>query len=427
MLIEFRVENFRSFRDEQVLSMVAGRGDELPGNTFETPALPGKRLLKSAVIYGANAAGKSNVVQAVDFFLEQLRASAKRVPGDDINSPSFLLDTATRDRPSRLEVSFTLADVRYQYGFAADAREIVGEWLYAYPEGRARKVFGRKVRWNDSRDYHFGRSLGGQVRSTADRTLPNALFLSKLAQDNHKQVLPIFKCLRSSLRVVDLGAAGFPSLAMFTGMTAKRAAEDSAFREVLLEFLRNADVGVSGLDIRKASADGQAVPEELQRLFTAEALGVLERRDDYEVSLLHRASRGGAQVKLQFEDESFGTQKLFALAFPFLDTLRSGYTLFVDELNSSMHPMMTRHMLSMFHNASAREARGQLVFACHDTTLLDNDLFRRDQIYFVEKDEQGASHLYSLQDYKPRKGEALQRGYLEGRYGAVPFLGELQF
>jgi uncharacterized protein len=423
MLVEFRVENFRSFRDEQVLSMVAGSGKELPGNTIETPALPGKRLLRSAVIYGANAAGKSSLVSALDYFSRFIQVSAEERNREVEPAVPFAFDSVCSKAPSRFELSFIMEGVRYQYGFAVSSKGVEEEWLFAYPKGSPQRWFQRSGLGKEKKDWEFGRHLRGAKAQLAELTRPDALFLSVASKFNNEQLALIVKHLASTLNVFDLG--DIFHLKALHGVTATFAESEKRFAKSVASFLRSADVGISGVEVIRREEELSKTEKLVREQLPEQVVRMIERETEFQVQTFHKAA--DENVPLRLSDESLGTQKLFALASAWLFALRKGYSLVFDELHASMHPLMTRRLVELVHNPETNPGGGQLVFTCHDTTLLDSDLFRRDQIYFVEKDKEGASHLYSLQDYRPRKGEAFQRGYLAGRYGALPFLGELKF
>jgi len=425
MLIEFRVQNFRSFRDEKVLSLIAARDSALPQNTFKFPKQKNRKLLKSAVVYGPNAAGKSNLIAAMSFVKKFVTKSADYQPRAEIPTVPFLLSSKNEKEPSRFELSFVHKGVRYQYGFDVDKEVVRAEWLFAYPKGKAQKWFERQFNKGNEQDYSFNDTyLRGEKSRIAKLTKPNSLYLSVAAKLNHKQLGEVYSWFEDYLRVIDLSVP--MQLQDLSQFTAELCVRVTAFKERLVRLLRSADIGISELQVRKLEADELQFPDELKKLFTEEGLKNV-RPTEYEFTSLHEGEGDARLVPIKHEDESFGTQKLFALSGPWFDTLANGYTLFIDELHASMHPLVTRHLLRLFHDPQFNSEGAQLVFACHDTSLLAASIFRRDQVWFVEKDDKGGSDLYSLHDYGPRKEEAFEKGYLTGRYGAIPFLGEFEF
>lgn len=422
MLVEFRIANFRSFRDEQVLSLVASNDKTLRGNY----ATKGKlRLLKGVGIYGPNASGKSNLIKAIYVMKDVVLRSASTSPGEILPIEPFLLDDKSRNKPSLFEVTFYERHIRYQYGFIATSKYIQDEWLFAYPKGRAQlwyeRSFNRKTR---KPVLKFGTSLKGDKAKLAKMTRSESLFLSVGAQWNNEQLMNIYGWFKNKLRIV-------PPKELFRPITAKILLELKAkpkkkekLFESFVEILKSADLGICGLDVKKIEIDEikfKGIPEQNKK----ELIERLKKEPPIQVEMHHRSGKTGRIVPLMLEDESDGTQRFFQLLGPWTETLIYGFTVFIDELESSLHPLLTRELVEPILEPQTNKHGAQLIFATHDTTLLDPDLFRRDQIWFTEKDTSGATNLYSMSDYKerrPRKGEAMQKGYLSGRYGAIPIL-----
>ena len=423
MLVEFRVTNFRSIKDTQTLSLVAGTGKELIGkNTFES-GLPGfPRLLRSAVIYGANAAGKTNLLRALQFMQALVLNSAAFQEGVRIAHTPFKLSKATANQPSEFEVVF--ADergVRYEYGFAVDAERIHSEWLIAYPHGRPQNWFERtyhaakkKYEWN------FSTKLKGSPRVWRDATRGNALFLSTAIQLNSEQLRPVFQWFQKKLVLIFGNEIGLPQL---NPSLTYQLLEQSEGKQKLLRFVQAADLGIDDLAIQKVPmAPIMAVESNLAREpQPASTVPTFVR-----ITSFHKADGTSAPIPLDLSEESKGTQILFQSAGAWLNVLNNGEIIFYDELDTSLHPLMTRFLIQLFHGAVTNPKNAQLIFTTHDTSLLDADIFRRDQVWFVEKDKKSTSHVYPLSDFSPRKDEALERGYLRGRYGALPFIGGLK-
>jgi uncharacterized protein len=415
MLIEFRTSNFRSIREEQVLSLVAAKDKSLADT--HVAAAPNKVVpaaLRSAVIFGPNAGGKSNLLRALAFMRGAVAESAGLQPGQLFNVQLFRLDAAMAEQPSEFEITFALSGARYQYGFALTPSRIVEEWLLVYKTQKAQQWFSRK--WDAERQqdtYEFSSHLTGQRKLWQEATRSNALFLSTAAQLNSEALTPVFRWIVDNI-VVFLPATmldGDPSTAM---------AQTSSGAQALTDLLKAADISISGIEIVKRKG--------VRQLWQMDgATGALHtERQDAEFAMpqfRHVAEAGSATFELG--DESDGTQRLFALAGPLLEILRTGRVLVVDELDRSLHTMIVRRLVEWFHDSAYNTGGAQLVFTTHDTALLDQSLFRRDQIWFVEKTRDQTTRLYPLSEFSPRKGEALERGYLSGRYGAVPMLGDL--
>ena len=395
MLIEFRVSNFRSLRDEQVLSMVASKDKTLAStHTVPTGVTAAPALLRSAAIYGPNAGGKSNLIKALQYMRVVVVESATIAPSQTFGVQPFRLDTASAGLPTEFEVTFLLDGVRYQYGFAMTAERIVGEHLLVYKAFKPQHWFTRRHDATTGRDvYDFGPALKGQKSMWESATRPNALFLSMAVQLNSEQLAPVFDWFARQLVIFNEHATLNPRVTL-------QMLRDSAAKRSICAFLNAADISIADID-------------------------VVTRDDDQdELRFKHTTSKGEAVFGMG--DESSGTRNLLFMIGPILDIVRNGLTLVVDELDTSLHTLLVRRIVQLFHDTALNTRGAQLIFTTHDTSLLDaHDLFRRDQVWFVEKDRDQASRLYSLTEFSPRKGEALERGYLMGRYGGLPLLDEL--
>lgn len=419
MLVEFSVTNFRSIRERQALSMVASTLKDKDSNVFESAAPGVDRLLRTAVIYGANAAGKSNFLRALDVMQDIVLLSARESQsGEELPVVPFRLGGSDQE-PTTFEIVFVVNSVKYEYGFSCTSRIITEEWLNAYPEKRTQRWFARSYRpETEDYDWNFGPQLKGAKKAWAAATRKNALFLSAAVQLNAEQLEPIFQWFRNKLRpVVGTGEIGDKF------STDLLAHADS--RGGVVALLANADSGIVDLDVVESSLDenvvdmlNKIVPENLR-----ESVLSTSRK---KVRAMHRNAELGSPVWFDMSDESQGTRKMFAFAGPFLDVLAHGLVLVVDELNNSLHPMLVRSIVETFNNPRTNRLGAQLIFATHATSILSTEIFRRDQIWFAEKRSDMSTCLYSLLDFNPRKSESLSKGYLQGRYGAIPFLsGEL--
>jgi len=404
MLIRFRVENFRSIKDEQELSLVASALTEHEESLVRVPQYD-LDLLRAAGIYGPNASGKSTVVEALGFMQLAVRDSQIRwEPQGEVPRTPFALHPACVDLPSLFAVDLLLDGVRYEYGFVADTWRILEEWLFAWPRGRRQEWFTRDVTREE--EFVFSRLLTGENRAITALTRPNSLFLSAAAQNNHEMLSPVHRWFADQLLVA--------SDRMRRVLTSRvsRGCRDAAYRERVYELLRNADLGISGLELVEDDAPEAVFEERVVRFL----------RSDADVRLLHRAT-SGADVALPFFEESAGTRTLFALAGAVVEALANGGTLVVDELDRSLHPHLSTHVVRTFGDPAANPRNAQLIFNTHDTNLLDAGILRRDQVWFTDKGDDGATHLFPLTDFRARKYENLERGYLQGRYGAVPSVG----
>jgi len=428
MLVEFRVGNYRSFRKEQTLSLVASKDTELRKNCIDKGKL---RLLKATSIYGPNASGKSNLIKA--FYTMQRIVGEPAKPGEKLPVTPFKLDEKYSKEPSSFEVTFFHREVRYQYGFTATADRIYDEWLYAYPKGRSRDIaqtwFERKLNKKTGKtDWNFGSYLKGEREKLKNRIINNILFLSAGAQWNNKQLTNVYEWFSDKIRVI-LPSDRSPVATIDMLMSAEK---DEEWKEIsyayINEMMRRADFGIQAISIKKEDLApdeidykkigfSEDVPKEVRDRILRKIKGKIE------VEFIHRTKPNGKEMHFSNLEESDGTRRFFELAGPWLLTILEGMTLLVDELEASLHPHLVQQLIKFIQDTDISKKSGaQLVFATHDTTLLDPELFRRDQIWFTEKDEHSSTCLYPLSDYKPRKGEAIQKGYLAGRYGAIPII-----
>lgn len=419
MLLEASVANYLSFAEKQVFSLMANSGKEHESlNVAEVQASHQHRVLKSALIYGANSSGKSNFLLALVAMRRLVLHSATKQRGSKLDINSFRLDTTLRSQPSEFEVQFIADGVRYQYGFTASSTHIYDEWLFAYPKGQAQQWFQRA--WDEEKQEHawkFGSNLQGEKTLWQRATRENALFLSTAVQLNSKQLQPVFDWFNDTLQFIGIDGTS----PQFTAKSVQKGNKDQ-----VLKFLKAADINLSDLSVKDVPLEEslpEGLPQKLREL-------ILEDVNKLDISGLaiktQRLDNAGNPVEFLFEEESDGTQKFFGLIGPWLDVLNNGLVLFVDELNNSLHTHLVGLLIQLFHNPKTNPHNAQLIFTTHDTNQLSQEIFRRDQVWFCEKNEQQATRLYPLTDFNARKNrENLELAYLSGRYGAVPFVKEI--
>lgn len=415
MLIEFKVKNFRSFKDEAVLSMVASADKSLPDNSSAVENFGKRRILHSAAIFGANAAGKTNLINAAAFVDDFVNSCAERKIGEPIDVQPFLLSVEPNTEPSEFELTFIDEEgIRYQYGFHINKKQVISEWLVAYPKGSPQTWYEREINTESESgyDWSFGRNLKGQNTQISELCRPDVLFLSMAAKLNHKQLGNVFNWFRKGIYILNSKDLSPAQTVKFIDKL-----KDPTWEKIILQFLNSADLGISGFKVQKQNFKAEDLPEgmpiELKNMILDQPQSI--------VTMQHRI-RDNKEVYLPLDQESMGTQQLFALSVPLNSMLMNGRTLFIDELDASLHPLLVKYIIKLFHNPITNPKGAQLIFNTHDTTIMDQELFRRDQIWFVEKDEEGCSHLYSLLEYSPRNKEALSKNYLQGRYGSIPFI-----
>lgn len=424
MLIEFSVENYLSFKERQTLSLVANKKDmDVPGNvlSIDIPGMSGVNLLNGVVIYGANASGKSNLLSALGFMTRYVtRPPDSRKPNELTGVVPFLLSRVTEESPSQFEVLFVHEGIRYQYGFSMDSERITSEWLFAHFTSKGSLIFERN--FDDSIGeyiWEFG-SYFKDDEKLRNKTRDNVLFVSVGASWNNKVLGDVHQWFEDKLGLLDLaGVDSFP-----TDYTTRHMLQSPALIEEFTELLQKADLGIDRINVEKIRADvfvnRYPMTESDRKKFIEE----FKDTEALEVNFTHKRTEGGGSVDFDENLESKGTIKFFSLLGPWMDLREREMCAFLDELGSSMHPHLTRALIRLFNSYTESGHLAQLITTTHDTTLLDSGLFRRDQIWITEKDSAGATRLIPLTDFKPRKQEALQRGYLSGRYGGIPMMSE---
>ncbi|MBI1397864.1 MAG: AAA family ATPase [Betaproteobacteria bacterium] len=416
MLLEFRVRNFRSIRDDQALSLVAAVADKELVTTNLAPtglkSLP--HAVRSAVVFGPNASGKTTLLFALNYMRAVVAESATVVqPGQTFNLQPFRLDSRTATQPTEFELSFLVDGVRHQYNFAMTAERVVSEQLLVWRTAKPTQWFNRQLNESgEGYDYEFSSYLTGPRKLWQDSTRPNALFLSTASQLNSELLGPIARWLAQSVIYLPAGA-------MVDHNFSTSLLQTAGGRAAVRDFLTTADISIA--DVSAVSRKG------IRGEFLLQAGGIAQARQEEGEFLFpmfeHRTEHGAA--KFELHEESEGTQRLFSLAAPVLDVLKHGRILVVDELDRSLHTLLVRRLVGMFHDPAVNPRGAQLIFTTHDASLLDHTLFRRDQVWFSEKDESQATRVFPLTDFSPRKREAWERGYLMGRYGAVPIFRSL--
>lgn len=429
MLLEFRFGNFRSYRNAAALSFVASAGKEWQAsNTFDSGQGAFPRLLRSGVLYGPNASGKTNLLLALQFVQAFVAGSASSTgpaastptatKDQRILVPPFLFDKATRDKPSEFEVLFVEKGVRYQYGFVVDTERVQREWLIAYPQGRPQRWFSREYNPRSKQStWEIGNKLKGDHHVWRNATRPNALFLSTAIQLNSAQLQPVFHWFQQRLVVV-VANSEF-NIGLTYGLAGSLEGKNK-----LMKFVRAVDLGIDDIAVSHHQLPAGIVPVSgIQIMGRANGAGGPQI---IRLQTMHKVVGAKELASLELGDESAGTQKFLMSAGALLRVLSEAQVLFVDELDTSFHPLMVQFLVRQFHSDKTNKGNAQLFFTTHDTSLLDADLFRRDQVWFLEKDKTSSSHLYPLTEFSPRVDEALGKGYLKGRYGALPFIGELR-
>lgn len=427
MLIEFRVSNFRSIRQEQTFSLVAGNLDKKLSSCVidrELPGLSGVRYLKGAAIYGANASGKSNLLAAVLFVGNFVERSATRLqPGDPTGAEPFRLDLESPAKPCQFEITFVVDNDRYVFGFSVTTQRVTEEYLVAYPKGVPQRWYHRSFNpQTDAYEWAKPSTAFKSDKSLQGKTRANSLFLSVGPQFNHAQLTRVYHWFKSHLRFIHLNSEA----ELYPDHTADLVARAS-HHERILNLLKSADIGVTDAQIQEK----EITPDEVRQHLPPSVVARIEKEQGgirpgkrLEIRLMHRGDKIDP-IAMEFDDEeSAGTRRFFALIGPWTEILDNGYTVFVDEIETSLHPLLVKELLKLVFSDTSNPKGAQVIFTTHNPILLDRTLMRRDQVWFAERSQMGASHFYALTDYKAREGEAREKGYLAGRYGGIPFIPE---
>lgn len=422
MLVNFTFQNFRSFRDEKTLSMEAGSIKELSESVIKRDAY---RLLPAAVMYGANSSGKSNVLLALVTMRSVLLGSVRLNPKDELNFQPFKLDLVSKANPTSFEIQFLIDKVKYRYGFDYDRTHISKEWLYEKRAGQ--REFNLFLRADDEFEISKSRFPEGLGKETA--TPSNRLFVSLVAQLNGAKSMQILDWFNNCNYLSGMDSQGYE------GFTLKMFSEHLDGCKQALDFFRHTQLGFNDLLVTEKSfsddslASNMPIPDALKSKLVEELKGkkVMEAKTTHNI-YNEDGEVSGVDSFYKDEMESEGTKKVIEMSGPIFDTLKWGKVLVIDELDAKLHPLLTRSILHLFMNPETNQHGAQLIFATHDTNLLNLAYLRRDQIWFTEKDKTESSDLYSLVEFKDETGakirndRSVQKDYINGRYGAIPFL-----
>ena len=392
MLLQFNVTNFMSFKREVIMSAIASKDKE-----HEAYLIPYRKemVLPSLAIYGANASGKTNVNKALMFAILFVRNSNMMQLNDEIGVIPFLLDDDSRNEKSRFDFSFVYDGIKYDYGFVCDRSNVYEEYLYEYRTSKASMVFER----SNINAYKYASKNKKELSAIEGKNTNNKLFLSTATLWNASSTKNAFMWFEKGIDVYE----GNDLELSFVDVLKKD--QNKEIKTFMKKLLQNADVNIVDYEIK------------------VDETNYLKK---WELNAFHEVVETGVTklYQLPFHLESKGTMNLFYVGPIIKEALKDGKTIVIDEIDSGLHPMIVRYLIGLFHDKVSNPNGAQLVFNTHDVAQLSLDLFRRDQIYFVEKDnETGISDVYSLDEYSPRKSENIQKGYMQGRYGAIPMIG----
>ena len=415
MLISFSIENFLSIKEKVVFSMEATKfkSDNLINNSIKLSQI---ELLKSAVIFGPNGSGKSNIIFAMKKMRDIVDGSLK-----NYNLTPFKFDAIYNEKPSIFEVKFLYKDVIYRYGFSIEKDIVVEEWLY-YKKNKPRARENQYFQRNYQEFKNFGDfKKEADLIKKENKTREDKLYISVVADFNGK----ISRDILDWFNIFNSFSSIHSNLAPFT----LSKIGDEKQKERIIDFLRSADFGI--VDLQEKSISFDELEEKL-------------KSDNLPLDLIEEIKKDGGLKSIEtyhhkYKDKKFigleplpignesdGTKKLFELSGAIIEALDKGEILIIDELDNSFHTKMTEAIIKLF-NSEKNIHNAQLIFASHDTNILTQKLFRRDQIWFTEKDLYGTTHLYSLIDFGTRKDASLEKNYLEGKYGSIPAITELEY
>jgi AAA15 family ATPase/GTPase len=427
MILNILLKNFRSFKEEISFSLVAESSKSKEQNVFLQPIAKGEdevRLLNSAVIYGANSSGKSNLLRAV-FEIVRFICKSKTNAGEVISAyDPFRFAEETHNAPIDFSIEFVLRDnIKYRYELSYDAHQILSEELTYWPNNKPVNLFTRDVPASESL-IHIGR-LGPSLKSREIEVFQTQALLSKFGHDIPDRIITEAFIYLNRLEVIN--ACNSNKLAELKRNVTTLMSNNPSLLEKMNELLRFADTGLNGIKISEIDEKEFSFPEDIpleskQAFINRYRFNIMGQHSFFnKKNLLHQ------EAGLSFDEESNGVKTLFSVGGRMLDALSKGETIFVDELETSLHPYLSKVLVSLFQNKRINKKNAQLIFTTHDTNLLDKTLFRKDQVWFAQKDEFGETDLYSLQDYSDvREDTPFDKWYLAGKFGGIPNIKSLE-
>ncbi len=404
MILEFSIANFLSFKNKVTFSMIANATKGLDDNYV---LYDNKKILKTAAIYGANASGKTNLFKIISTISYMLRRSNNIDVDSKLPIIPFKFNKNSKNKPSEFEIKFIAQNIRYVYGFKADENVIYDEYLYYYPMGRETKIFDR----TNINDYSFPQKDERILKDIVKKNAPNKFFLASATNWNYEKTKIPYKFLSMNIY-------NFSDLSSLKNIAIREYLKnDKKLKSFALDFLKKADFNIE--DYKVIETD---VPSDVLAVipdFIKTGMKLKEAPKVFTALFKHKES----DIELSFEEESMGTQMIFCFIPFIMNALNNKKVVIIDELDKSLHPYLVEMIVQMFNDPDINKNGTQLIFNTHDTNLLKLNILRRDQIWFTEKDNySGVSDLYPLSDFSVRKTENVEKGYMLGRYGAVPFI-----
>lgn len=412
MLLEFSLSNFLSIKDEITLSMIASTDKTLEKNTIKYNKIT---LLKSAAIYGPNASGKTNILYALYYAANLIINSHRIQAGETLDYKPFKLDKIYETKPSDFRIVLEIDSIKYIYEFSLDKDWIYKEnlWYFPPPYYRKRIIFSRDITRSNS--YKFPEKDEKMLNTIKDNTRNNMLFLSRSANMNYEKTSHVVDWFTKNIRTM------FPENDLITGVYTKNAiSTDESKKTAIRNILAKADSGIVGIDVKERSFNDDFLKE-----FPKELRDMIVEEERKAVEIIHAGlDKNGnkTEVRFRLEEEAKGTRKMFNLAGPIMDALANGNLLTIDEIETSLHPILVRYLINLFNDPRYNKLGAQLIFTTHNTHLMHPIIIRRDQMWLTEKGDNQDTRLHSVCEYRVRPDENIEKGYLLGRYGAIPNL-----
>lgn len=420
MLVDISITNFRSIKEKQILSMQpVAKIKELPDNI---EAGEDFKILKSMIIYGRNGSGKSNLLMALETIKYLVSHSREYKIHDLMPYTPFQLDVTTRNKPTELEINFYASDKRqYTYSFAYDKENVQYEKLFYYPGRKPTKLFTREI----GGKIEVGEQINASYKNIEDSLYPNQLFLSKIGTEKLDALIPAYTFLTRHINTHTIHDMGYDNM-LIQSITNIMTKNDNAYvKEGINKLLHVADIGINSISIKENKEKDFKFPADMDEEIKKKILNDFRYQVKTKHNLYNNKKLVG-ETEFKINDESTGTQKFLAIGGMIIDGLHEGDVLVVDELKS-LHPLLTQALIKVFNNPKTNINNAQLIFASNDVSLLTKKLFRRDQILFSEKDEEGASAYYSLADIKDVSKEvSYEKYYLKGVFGSTPVINEYE-
>ncbi len=417
MLLQFYVTNYKSIRDQQLFTLLADKS--VKENTASVMVQGNNNALSSAVIYGRNASGKSNLLKAIKALQYMVLASADFKVGTKIQVyEPYLLDNLYRDKPVEFKIEFIAADnIKYSYEIGFSERAINYERLYYYPKSQPARLFER-----EGLRIIYGDRVTGRKKDIEETLYENQLYLSKVGSERLEALYYPYhffnNVLLTFLDIDRKHEEGF--IELFTD----RMRLDNHFADNLIKLVKALDTSVNAINLYPINIDPKSLPEDM----SDEERDEFINRYRYSIRTKHtvfKNDKEDGEIDFKLSDESVGTGKLLVLGGIILGALAESQVLIIDELDNSLHPKLTKALVKLFNDPSTNPKKAQLIFTTHEVSLLDNELFRRDQVWLTEKEFQGFSHYYTLSDVSGvRKDTPLEKWYMSGRFGATPVINE---